>query len=197
VQDSIKTRLAVAAPVSVLVSMLVVGVVGAFFNDSPMAPPTVLLAGPTLCAIWVFSGWSRLQKLGMAFAAVGITAVMYIVVLALFLSMFQDEGGYLSSGGVYVEVYAPLVLLVVGSLVLRTRSSAPTFGAWLLWYVPIAVVFVWGAVTKKVATDFGMDATASSLVYELSASWGLCTWVGLLAAAGIGHGMKWSPERVT
>jgi len=193
VHDSTTSRLIVAAPVSLLASMLLIVAVAPVSNDVPLAGLAGLILAPTLCAVWLFADWSWPEKSGMVLSVVGITAVTYVAVITWFSAVFEGEG-YLHPDGWY-GVWASLAVLLIGSLILRVRLSEPVPGPWLLWYLPVIVAVVWAAMTNGSQSD-PTDTTLLGLAYELT-SLGLCTWVGLLAARRIGRGLKWGPRRVT
>lgn len=181
----IGTRVAVAGPVAMLVALVGMAVTAALSNIAQWPIFVVAVLLPVAAGVWLSpSGSAGVRVAALAVASVvaslGIAAVVVIAVLPL----FEVAGVGISGAGVYALLWVPVVIVLLGSLVARSRSGAPLLGTWLVWWVATAAAIYWAQPLTYALTDAaGADAMAGSVAVLAAPTLGMSAWLGAVIVA--------------
>jgi hypothetical protein len=183
--DTVRNRLSVAAPVSLLYAILAMAVVSVLPARFAFVGALLLIAGPPAGAVRLLDGSTpRMKVLGGVLALLVAVAVIAGIVLGL-LPVFEVPGVGISGTGVYVMVYLPVLLLAVASAILRGRDDRHDALLAVRWGAALVLLLFGERLVGSLTSLAGADAIAGSLAFLGAPTVGLATFSGIAVAAGL------------
>ena len=182
--ESVRARLAVAAPVSLVYAFAVMAVVSVLPSALTAIGALMLLAGPLVGAAWLLVRSSARMRVVSSVLAltVSVAAIAGIVLGAL--PLFQFPGVGISTTGVYAMVYAPIRALGAASFALRGRDGRADSTLVKGWAAALVLLLLGERLVGALTALAGADAISGSLAFLGAPSVALATFAGVAAAAG-------------
>jgi hypothetical protein len=182
--DSVRVRLAVAAPISLVYAFAVMAAVSVLPSALTAVGAVMLIAGPPIGAAWLLVGSNaRMRAVASVLSLmVSVSAIAAIVLGAL--PLFQVPGVGISEPGVYAMVYAPILVLGAVCVALRGRDGRTDATLVKTWSAALVLLLLGERLVAALTTLAGADAISGSLAFLGAPSVGLATFVGVAGGAG-------------
>ena len=181
---SVRGRLAVAAPISLVYAFTVMAVVSVLPSALTAVGAALLLAGPPAGAAWLLVRSSARMRVVSGVLALAVSAAAIAAIVLGALPLFQVPGVGISATGVYAMVYAPILSLGVTCIALRGRDGRADSTLVKAWAAALVLLLLGERLVAALTALAGADAISGSLAFLGAPSVALATFVGVAAAAG-------------